>query len=881
MFSAFLIWLVAHCARYRRTAIGVTTVVAVAAAVYSATHFQINTDTEQLLPEHLAWQINQRTYAEAFPQHQIIAVVDAPTPELAQIAGARLTAELRKNTGLFTAVSQPQGGEFMERNALLYRPLDQVVATSRQLAGARPIIEMLVADPSLRGVMHVLSGTAYAMQQRHFAASALIRPMTMLSDALDPMLAGKFASVSWLELFDPSAATASERRQFIEIDPKLDFNALRPGYAATEAIGHVVDQLRLGPDLGATVRLTGRAPINDAQYSALGKAAIPGFIGTVLAVLAILWLALRSARIIGAVFLTLTIGFLVTTAAGLLLIGAFNLLSIAFAVLFVGLGADFAIQYSVRYRAERHEHDEIEVALQGAVRKAGVPLALAAAGTAIGFFSFLPTDYRGVAELGEIAGIGMLVAFAATITVLPALLAAFNPPGEPSRMGFAELAPIDRVLARHRIAIVVGTIALIVAGSPLLLYMRFDFDPVHLQNQDNEAVETYHELSNAPELGIDAINVIAPSVAAIGGVEQRFSGLPEVAGTRSVADLIPDTQDAKRVAIGGAGTALAPALGRAPAAAPSDADTVAAIRQAASDLEVLGYNASGDASAAALRLSKQLTQLAAADPSIRVRANYDIVLPLDHDLDLLRDMLRPEPVTVATLPQDVARDWVARDGRARIEILPKGDTNDNATVHQFANAVLTATPDAAGAPVQLLESERVVLRAFIEAGIVAVVAIAAMLWLALRRFGDVLLTLVPLLVAGAVTMELMVLTGQLLNFANVIAFPLLLGVGIAFKIYYVMAWREGRTNLMQSTLTRAVFFSALTTATAFGSLWLSSQPGMSSMGKLMALALLCTLAAAVLFQPALMGPPRIKLGEPAPAAKDARSPHREEPRRAA
>jgi predicted RND superfamily exporter protein len=101
-----------------------------------------------------------------------------------------------------------------------------------------------------------------------------------------------------------------------------------------------------------------------------------------------------------------------------------------------------------------------------------------------------------------------------------------------------------------------------------------------------------------------------------------------------------------------------------------------------------------------------------------------------------------------------------------------------------------------------------------------------------------------------------VLTGESLNFANVIALPLLLGVGVAFKIYYIMAWRAGRTNLLQSTLTRAVFFSALTTATAFGSLWLSDQPGMSSMGKLMALALLCTLAAAVLFQPALMGPPR-------------------------
>ena len=93
----------------------------------------------------------------------------------------------------------------------------------------------------------------------------------------------------------------------------------------------------------------------------------------------------------------------------------------------------------------------------------------------------------------------------------------------------------------------------------------------------------------------------------------------------------------------------------------------------------------------------------------------------------------------------------------------------------------------------------------------------------LRRFGDVLLTLVPLLLAGVVTLEICVLIGMPLNFANIIALPLLLGVGVAFKIYYIMAWRAGQTNLLQSSLTRAVIYSALTTATAFGSLWLS-QP---------------------------------------------------------
>jgi uncharacterized protein len=139
----------------------------------------------------------------------------------------------------------------------------------------------------------------------------------------------------------------------------------------------------------------------------------------------------------------------------------------------------------------------------------------------------------------------------------------------------------------------------------------------------------------------------------------------------------------------------------------------------------------------------------------------------------------------------------------------------------------------------------------------ALCAIALLLFVTLRRAADVLLTLVPLVVAGAVTLELCVVLNLPLNFANIIALPLLLGIGVAFKVYYIMAWRTGKTALLQSSLTRAVVFSAMTTATAFGSLWFSSHPGTSSMGKLMALALVCTMAAAVLFQPALMGPPRV------------------------
>ncbi|MDB5581715.1 MAG: Hopanoidassociated transporter HpnN, partial [Bradyrhizobium sp.] len=222
----------------------------------------------------------------------------------------------------------------------------------------------------------------------------------------------------------------------------------------------------------------------------------------------------------------------------------------------------------------------------------------------------------------------------------------------------------------------------------------------------------------------------------------------------------------------------------------------------------------------------------------------------------LRSSLQAQPVSLKTLPADLVAGWKTKDGLQRVEALPRGDPNDNDTLRRFASAVLAAEPMAIGGPVSILKSGDTVVRAFIHAGIWALIVISLLLWAALRRVSDVLLTLVPLLVAGAVTMEICVLIGLPLNFANIVALPLMLGIGVAFKIYYVTAWRSGRTNLLQTSLTRAIFFSALTTATAFGSLWLSSHPGTASMGKLLALSLVTTLAAVLLFQPALMGKPR-------------------------
>jgi len=241
---------------------------------------------------------------------------------------------------------------------------------------------------------------------------------------------------------------------------------------------------------------------------------------------------------------------------------------------------------------------------------------------------------------------------------------------------------------------------------------------------------------------------------------------------------------------------------------------------------------------------------------VRAKAEKVLLDGLKLRLAQIRSALKAETVTLENLPPEIVSDWIAADGRARVEVAPKGDGNDNANLRRFASAVLAVEPEATGVPILIQESAKTVVRSFIQAGLLALGSITIILYIALRRVSDVLLTLVPLLLAAVVTLELCVLIGLPLNFANIIALPLLLGVGVAFKIYYVLAWREGETSLLASPLTRAVMFSAMTTAVAFGSLFFSSHPGTSSMGELLALSLVTTLAAAVLFQPILMGPPR-------------------------
>ncbi len=853
---------------------------------FAATHFSMTTDTEALIAPTVDWRRQELAKDKAFPQlaDTMVVIVDGRTPELAESGAARLAAAFSSDHAHFRRVTRPDGGDWFAREGLLFGSREDVRASTAALVEAQPLLGPLAADPSLRGVTTSLSTVLDGVANGSTALDRVDAPMRALSRAAEASLAGKPAYFSWQRLFGTGkGALAAPTRRLVLVQPVLDYASLTPGEAASEAVRAA--GTKLGP--GVRVQITGDAPLADEEFATLRENI--GLVGAVmlLAMLVTLWFAVRSARLVAAIMATTVVGLVVTAAVGLLAVGRFNLISVAFIPLFVGLGVDFGIQLTVRFNAERVEGVAPREALTRAAAALGAPLSLAAGAVFLGFGAFLPTAYVGIAELGVIAGLGMVVALLFSVTLLPALILLVRP-GAPTReVGFAWAAAADRFLERRRRAVLWAFVAATVLSIASLPFVRFDFNPLHLRDPEAPAMRALADLTRDPERTPNTIDVLAPNAAAGRALAKRLSALLEVKQVVSLDSFVPEDQPAKLAQIQDASTLLDLTLNPFDIAPPpSDAEMVAALRSAAVKLHVavdaelqrgrafeeaerrIGHGPFMPLAPAiktgpnladrTLDLAAAFDRLAAGPSADRASFNAALSQPLTVMLDQARLALQAQPVTRATLPPDLARDYLAPDGKVRMQVFPSGNANDNAVIRRFRAAIERVTPAISGLPVGTQAAAATVAGAFVQAGVIAFLLVSLLLFAVLRDVREVAFTLAPVILSIFLTLGSCVVIGQPINFANIIAFPLLFGVGVAFHIYFVMAWRGGAVDLLQSSLARAILFSALATGTAFGSLWLSRHPGTASMGKILLISLVWTLVCALIFEPALLGPPRMK-----------------------
>ncbi|MCB9958991.1 MAG: MMPL family transporter [Rhodospirillaceae bacterium] len=849
-------------ARHHPIVIGLWVLLAAASVWLAATRLGIDTGTEEMIDPEVPFRRDSIAFNQAFPalDEVLLVVIDAPTPEEADAAAAALAGRLEPQTDLFGAIAVPAADPFFHRNGLLYLDTETLTAMSDRIAEAQPLLISLADDPTLGGLFDVLIEAAEAAggDAAMPVGSGLPAFFDTVSEQVAAVTIGLPGQMSWRRLMAGDATSLVRTRAFILAHPAVDTASLALARNAIAAVRAAAIDLGLA-EQGITVRLTGEPALKTAELATVSKgAALAGVLSFILVALLLVW-GLGSARLIAAVLATLVVGLLVTAGFATVAVGALNLISVAFAVLFVGLAVDFGIHVALRCRevAEAGANGQAGAAraptIADAVAGVGPALALASVCAAVGFLSFAPTAYRGLAELGVISAGGMAVALVANLTLMPALLAALKAvrPAKRRPLSGSFYARATVGAGRPILAVAAATT---VAAAVLAPFVGFDVNPLNLQDPGLEAVSTYRDLASDPATSPYSAQVLVADREAAAALAERLRAVPEVGRVLSIASFLPEDQERRLEIIDTMALFLTPLLlpptGDPPSATSID-DLQAALAAARPD--------DPDLAAAFARLDDALTAFQthfAGDPAALERLSDRLVGTLPAWLGDFALALQPDPPqSIDDLPASLRERWIGTGGQFRVEATPAVDVSASSAMREFAAAVLAVADDATGPPVVLSRASDTVIGAFYEATGLTLFGILVVLIAVQRRLDDIVMTLLPLGIAALWTLAVAVVLGLSFNLANVIVLPLLFGLGVASSIHLVTRRRQvraGGTSVVDTATPRAVLFSALTTIASFGSLAVSPHRGMSSMGELLTIAIIAVLLATLVVLPCLM-----------------------------
>ncbi|MEQ8227714.1 MAG: MMPL family transporter [Rhodospirillales bacterium] len=825
---------------------------------YLARNLAINTDTTDMLSAELPFRQHNRAVNRLFPQlsDNLLVVLDGDVPELVDRAARQVTVRIKAQPNTFGALFDPEGDPFLQKNGLLFLSVAELEDLTGRLAEAQPFLASLWGDPSLATLFDLLRKGIEQQLAGKAPPVALAKVLDMLADIGERRLAGEDAILSWRRLLSGKDSGAAQR--FIVLKPPLDFGSLQPAGKSIKALQQMRRELQLDGTGAVRMRVSGSVALQQDELKSVERGmGLAGIISFIL-VFGLLIAGLRSPQLVLAVLATLVLGLVWTAGFAIWALGTLNLISVAFAVLFIGLSVDFGIHFSLRYREHRAAGMDNGAALEATAAKGGGGLTLCAVAAAIAFYSFLPTDYVGLAELGLIAGSGMFIALAANLTVLPAMLSLM--PAKPGHgEGAVWAAGARSALQNHPRRVLIGAAVAVIVGLMFAPQARFDFDPLNLKDRQMESVAVVHELAAGKGATTYSATVLADNVAAARELAETLTALPEVAGVASIHSFVPDNQDEKTEIVQDLALFMLPSLPGKPAmgdSAPERRRVAAQTLSRALD-KVLSNEAGPELSNAAKRFS---VVLAGMNDKALPGLEKGLLAVFPDAVTQLRDTMSPEPYALDDLPDTLLRRYVAQNGQARLDVLPQEDLRDPAAVAGFVAAVRSVAPDVSGAPVTIFEAGQAVLSAFIEAGAIAISAILILLGLLLRRWDDVLFVFMPLTLAAVLTVMCSVLFDVPFNFANIIVLPLLFGLGVASGIHLVLRDRQERLdaggaapgNAFETSTPRAVLFSALTTIGSFGAIALSGHPGTASMGGLLTIAIALTLMCTLVLLPALL-----------------------------
>lgn len=828
-------------------------VVTVLAGLYAATTMGVDADPRKLVDTALPFQVRQRELGKTFHSlaDGILVVIDGDSPFAAGRAADALAARLGERRDLFAEIEVPGGGPFFARNALLYLSVDQLEELTDRLSHVQPFLGHLARDQSLVGVTELLRQALAAAREGRATGLDLGPVLDRVSTVVEAVAEGRRAPDPWGAAIMGPALPAEARQRLVAVRPVHDAGELPPAAPELQVIRDAIAALELGPERGLRARITGEPVMNGEELPAVSEQVWRvAVISSILFVVAVVF-ALRSARIVLALAGSLLVGLVWSNGIAAATVRDLNIISAAFNVLIVGLGGEFGIHFAMRYMELAASGMRRTPALIETAESIGGSLFSSAVTTSLGFFIFLLTDFTGVAQLGLISGLGMFASLASTLTVLPALIA-FG--GHETRVAAPRMPPwlaqLDRLPLRFARIVRPAAVALALGALVLLPRIRFDYNPVKIHDPRLESVAAFQELLGHSDTSPWTADLVAPSLDAAQTLAGTVAGLPSVAEARTLLDYVPSDQDEKLEVLSTASYFVPATIEKGPAR--TDQQRRVALAQLT---EEVGRATGGPFGASSTRLRAALEGfLARAGANTFANLERGLVGSLPDQIRDLQGLMRPAHVGIDDLPPTLSRLMHAPDGRARVQALPREDVSDGRALERFVADVQGVAPDAAGLAVYTVEWGRVAWRSMLWAlggGVVCMAVFLVFLW---RSVWDMLLAFFPLALAAVLTCASLVVLGRPFNFANVIVLPMLVGMSVDSGVHLVHRHRTKpeESDVLATSTARAVFYSALTTMLAFGSLGMAPHLGIASIGQLLTIGVGLVLVCYVVVLPAVL-----------------------------
>jgi len=827
----------------------------IAAVFYIKDNLDMSTSTTDMLSKDLHWRKLDIEYERLFPQFNdnILVVIEAKTPDQASDTAELLHSKFTSNADFFNDIYYPAILPYFRKSAFLFFELDELQDLSDRLASIQPFLGTLIEDQNLRGLFNMLSD---AIQAKQDGEDVDIKPLLL---EINLALEDKNHQVSWQRLMNPDDDIEDIYREFIVLQTKDNSTSLLPDEDIIEHVRASIESVKIADNSSIKVRLTGGTVLSYEELKSVSKANIQAILISLILVAIILSIGLGSILLVSACLITLLFGLIATTAFATATIGELNLISVAFAVLYIGLGIDFAIHLLLRFREEKLSITDSSHALQMAITHIFKSLILCAITTAIGFYSFIPTDYLGVAELGWIAGSGMFISLIFTFTLLPALLTFVHSKpksNSPDKHINPVLEAIINIPYKHTKKVLLLALIIILGLSYKFNSISFDTNTLNLQDPDNESVQTYRDLlkdsKTSPWSGI----LLKKNSANIQATKNDVESLSLVDDVVSLNNFIPEDQEDKLFIIDDMNLLLGTLTTSIQKPEINNEERLDIIKTLIMKLESISAD-SMDEELLALKnnLQNLLIKLHASTNSEEINwLERQLLNSFPGRMQSLADALNAVEVDSGNIPTEIHERWVS-DNHYKLQVLPVENLNDNAAMKRFVKQLQAFNNNVIGSPVISIEAGDAVITAFKSAFTYAFIAITILLLLLMKIKADALIILLSVLIGGTFTFGFMLLFNIPLNFANIIGLPLLLGIGVDSGIHIADRFRQeqqSQRNIFMTSSSRGVIVSSLTTICSIGNLAFSSHQGTASMGLLLSLGLASMMISTMLILPSLL-----------------------------